>query len=283
MKMKLRSNPAALLCLFFASLVLNPVRAALAQHEAGQVEGPSKYLMIHNVELKPNVGSAFIKIESDEVAAMRAAHAPGHYLALWHITGGNNVLFTRGFDSFADIQKVHDDTVAMSQLEDTLKADTVQEAPLVAQSHSSIYEYQKDLSFNPEVDLSTMRFMRILLFHVRSGHDQDFRHLVKLYIKGYQSAVPDARWAMFQKIYGEGSDNVYILITPMDKLAYVDAIEASDSKFSEAVGEDQLQLLEQGTSAAIESSESDLFALSPDISYTPDSWLTASPDFWGKK
>jgi hypothetical protein len=214
---------------------------------------------------------------------MRAAHAPSHYLAMWHITGGDHVLFTHPFDSFADLQKDHDATVAMSQLEDTLKADDAQEAPLIAASHSSVYAYQNDLSLNADIDLSTMRFMRILLFHVRNGEDQEFRHLVKLYVKAYQSAIPDARWAMFQKIYGEGSDNVYILITPMENLAYVDKIEASDPKFADAVGEDQLQMLEKGTSAAIESSESDLFALSPDTSYVPDSWLSASPDFWGKK
>jgi hypothetical protein len=281
--MKLRNHPAALLCLFFASLTLNPTRAALAQHEAGQVQGPHKYLMLHNVELKPETGSAFAKIESDEVAALRAAHAPGHYFALWHITGGNHVLFMRGFDSFADLQKDHDATVAMSQLEDALKADSAQEAPLVAESHTSIYEYEKDLSLNPELDLSKMRFVRALLFHVRSGHDEEFRHLAKLYVKAYQSAIPDARWAMFRKIFGEGSDNVYTLFTPMENLAYVDGIESSDEKFSAAVGEDQLQMLEKGVAAAVESSESDLFAFSPDTSYVPDSWLTASPDFWGKK
>ncbi len=281
--MNLRSNSAALLCLFSACLIFSPVRPAFAQHEAGQVHGPSKYLYLHNVELKPAVGAAFAKIESDEVAALRAAHAPGHYLAMWHITGGNHVLFTRPFDSFADLQKDHDATVAMSQLEDTLKADDAQEAPLVAASHSSVYAYQKDLSLNADVDFSSMRFVRILLFHVRNGQDQEFRRLVRLYVKAYQSAIPGAHWAMFQKIYGEGSDNVYVLFTPMETLGYVDDIEDSGPKFSSAIGEDQLQMLENGSSATVESSETDLFALSPDTSYVPDSWLTASPDFWGKK
>jgi len=281
--MKLRSNPAALLCLFFTGLALHPTPAALAQREAGQVQGPGKYLFLNNVELKPEVGNAYAKIEGDEVAALRAANAPSHYLALWPITGGTNVLFTHTFESFADLQKNHDATVAMSKLEDTLKADDAQEAPLIAERHSSIYSYEKELSLNPDLDLSKMRFMRILLFHVRSGQDQEFRRLVKLYKKAYQSAVPDARWAVFQKMYGVGSDNTYILITPMESLSYVDGIESSDKTFTAAVGEDQLQMLENGASAAVESSESDLYVLSPDTSYVPDSWLTASPDFWGKK
>lgn len=86
---------------------------------------------------------------------------------------------------------------------------------------------------------------------------------------------------MFQKMYGVGSDNTYILVTPMESLAYVDGIIGSDKKFSEGVGEDQLQTLTKSIDAAVESTESDLFAFDPDLSYVPDSWLTS--DFWGKK
>jgi len=281
--MKLRIHFSAALCLFFAALTFEHAPAAQAQGPAGQVQGPPKYLFLNNVELKPEQGSAYAKIEADEVAALRAANAPSHYLAMRAITGTPNILYIHGFESFADLQKNHDATMAMTKLEDTLRADSAQEAPMVAEHHSSIYSYEKELSLNPGADLSKMRFMRILLFHVRSGQDQEFRHVVKLFAKAYQSSVPNARWAVFQKMYGVGSDNTYILVTPMEDLAYVDGIESSDKTFSAAVGEDQLQMLEKAASATVESSESDLFAFGADISYAPDSWLTASPDFWGKK
>jgi hypothetical protein len=44
-----------------------------------------------------------------------------------------------------------------------------------------------------------------------------------------------------------------------------------------------MQLMRELGSQTVESSESDLFAIVPQISYVPDAWLTASPDFWGKK
>ncbi len=282
--MKIRNLSAAPLCLLIAGLTLNiSAPAALAQHDAGQVQGPSKYLYLSNVDLKPGQGNAFAKIEGEEVEALRAAHAPSHYVAMWPITGSSHVLYFHGFDSFADLQKAHGETMAMSKLMDTLKADDAQEAPLVADRHTSIYSYEQDLSLNAPVDLSKMRFMRILLFHVRSGHEEDFEHVVKLFIKAYQSSIPDAHWAMFQKMYGVGSDNTYILVTPMESLSYVDVMHDNSKKFRDAVGEDQLQMLRKGLDAAVESSESDLFAFGAGISYVPDSWLTASPDFWGKK
>lgn len=281
--MNLRICSAAPLCLVFAGLALTMAPAALAQHEAGVVGGPSKYLYLSNVELKPNQDGAYAKIQSEEVEALRAAHAPSHYVAMWPVTGGTNVLYSHGFDSFADLQKNHDATMAMTKLEDTMRTDNAEEAPLIAARHSSIYSYEKDLSLGKGLDLSKMRFMRILLFHVRSGHSQDFEHLVKLFAKAYQSSIPEARWATFQKMYGEGSGSTYIVVTPMESLSYVDAMNDNSKKFRDAVGEDQLETMRKGMAAAVESSQADLFAFGAKISYVPDSWLTSSPDFWGKK
>lgn len=281
--MKCRIGSVVPVCLLFAGLTLSAAPSLLAQQAAGQVQGPSKYLFLSNVDLKPEQSSAYEKIESDEVQAQRAANAPGTYIGMWAITGGSHVVYMHGFDSFADLQKNHEATMAMSKLEDTMKTDAAAEAPLVADRHSSIYEYQEDLSLNAPLDLSKQRFMRILLFHVRSGKDQDFEHVVKLFAKAYQSAIPDARWAMFEKMYGVGSDNTYILVTPMESLSVVDAMHADGKKFDAAVGADQLQMLRNALTATVESSESDLFALSPQLSYVPASWLTAAPDFWGKK
>lgn len=281
--MKLCISSQALFCLLFAGLTLSPAPAALAQQEAGQVHSPSKYLYLSNVELKPEQSGAYAKLEGAEVEAMRAAKAPNHYLAMWSITGASHVLYMHGFESFANMQKNHDETMAMTKLEDTLKADDAEEAPLISERHSSIYSYEKDLSLGAPLDLSKMRFMRIIIFHVRSGHDQDWEHVVKLFAKAYQSSIPEARWAMFEKMYGVGSDNTYILVTPMESLAVVDDMHDNSKKFSDAIGEDQLQMLRRSLDAVVESSESDLFAFGDKISYVPDSWISSSPDFWGKK
>ncbi len=254
-----------------------------AQHEAGQVQGPSKYLFLDNVEVKPNQGDAYAKLQGQETAAMRAANAPSHFIGMWAITGSNHVLYMHGFDSFADLQKDHDATMATTKLTDTLKATDAQQAAQLGNEHSSVYEFEKDLSLNTDLDLSKMRFMRIILFHVRVGHDEDFERVAKLFVKAYASAIPEARWAMFQKLYGEGSGTTYILVTPMESLTEVDGMLGSNKKFTEAVGAEQVQTLFKQADAAVESSESNLFAFDPQLSYAPDSWLKSSPDFWGKK
>ncbi len=281
--MRFHRISVALLCLLSAGITLSPSPAALAQKEAGHANSPSKYLYLSNVELKANQSGAYAKLESDEVQALRGANAPSHYFAMWSITGGSRVLYMHGFESFGEMQKAHDDTAAMSKLEETLSADNAAEAPMIAARSSSIYSYEKDLSLGSPIDISTMRFMRIILFHVRRGHGQDWEHTVKLMIKAYQSSLPEARWAMFEKMYGMGSDNVFILVTPMESLSVVDTMRENGKKFRDSVGEDQLQMLRKSLAADVESSDSNLFAFAPRISYVPDSWVTTSPDFWGKK
>jgi hypothetical protein len=271
------------LCLLSAGLTFCVASAALAQHEAGTSTGPSKYLFLENVELKPNMGFPYLKAQGDEVQAERAAKAPGHYLGMWGITGSGHVLYMHGFDAFGDLQKDHEATFATPKLMEAMKTNNAAQAGSIATDHSSIYTYEKDLSLNANLDLAKMRFMRIILFHVKSGHNEEFRHLAKVFVKGYQSTLPDAHWAMFQKAYGVDSDKTYILVIPMASLAEVDAMVGGDKKFADGVGEDQLAIMFKGLDAALESSETDLFAFDPQLSYVPDSWLTSSPDFWGKK
>jgi hypothetical protein len=280
--MKIRNGSVIPLCVL-AGLTLSPAPAALAQQAAAPAQGPSKYLFLENVELKPAQSFPYAKAQGDQVQAERAAKAPGHYIGMWSITGADHVLYLEGFDSFGDMQKEHEATWAMPKMVDAMKTNSTAQAATIATEHSSIYTYEKDLSFNANLDLSKMRFMRIILFHVRSGQDAEFRHLAKLFVKGYQSTLPEAHWAMFQKAYGVGSDNTYILATPMESLSVVDDMVGGDKKFSDGVGEDQLATMYKGLDAAVESSEADLFAFDPQLSYAPDAWLASSPDFWGKK
>jgi hypothetical protein len=280
--MKVRNGSLAPLCALLAGFIFSfTATTTFAQHEAGDTQGPSKYLFLTNVELKPGLEHLYAKAQGDQVQAMRAAKAPSHFIGMWSITGVDHVLYLHGFDSFDQAQKDHEATFAMQKLIDTLNTSSAAQAPQIVSEHDSVYSYEKDLSLNTQLDLSKMRFMRIILFHVRSGHDEDFRRLARQFVKAYQSSIPDARWAMFQKIFGVGSDNTYILATPMESLAVVDGMLSSDKKFNDAVGEDQVKMLEKGIEADVESSEEDLFAFDPQLSYAPDSWL--SSDFWGKK
>ncbi len=278
--MKVRLAVKIALCILVAGPVLS-TKPAAAQMPSG-VNPPPKYIYLTNIAIKPNMTGSFIANESSEAQAERAAKAPISYFGMISITGSPRALYFAGFDSFADMQKEHEQGMSDSKLQDALKSADAAEAPALSQTYGSIYKYREDLSLNAGVDLSQMRFFDITLFHVRNGHYQDWEHLVKIYEKAY-SSIANSHWAMFEKLYGEDSDRTFILVTPIKALAEEDQAMIDGDSLPKTVGADQMQLMRELGAETVESSESDLFAIVPQISYVPDAWLTASPDFWGKK
>jgi hypothetical protein len=276
---KIHAAAKAALCLLVAGSLFSAL-PSVAQPSG--VAPPPKYIYLSNISIKPNMTGSFIANESAEVQAQRTANAPLHYFGMVSITGSPRALYFAGFDSFADMQKQHDQGMADSKLQDALKTSDAAEAPVLSQTFGSIYKYREDLSLNPALDLSQMRFFDITLFHIRYGHYEDWEHLVKVYMKAY-SSIANSHWAMFEKLYGEDSDRTFILVTPIKALAEEDQAMMDGDNLPKTVGPDQLGLMHTLGAETVELSESDLFAIVPQISYVPDAWLTASPDFWGKK
>ena len=279
--MKVRLAVKIALCLLVAGPLLS-TKPAAAQIPSG-VAPPPKYIYLSNIAIKPNMTGSFIANESSEVQAERAAKAP---IQLFrhdqHYRFSARAVSSPGSTLLPTMQKEHEQGMSDAKLQDALKSTDAAEAPALSQTYGSIYKYRDDLSLNPAVDISQMRFFDITLFHVRYGHYEDWEHLVKIYEKAY-SSIANAHWAMFEKLYGEDSDRTFILVTPIKALAEEDQAMMDSDSLPKTVGADQMQLMHEMGSQTVESSESDLFAIVPQISYVPDAWVTASPDFWGKK
>jgi hypothetical protein len=278
--MRIRFALSVAVCCLVASLVF--CSAPVQGQDQPAVHPPQKYLYVSNESIKPRMVDSVIETETSKAQAARESNSPIHYLGMTSFTGAPRALFFAGFDSFADMRNEHGQETSDPRLQATIKADNTAEASMLAEFSGSIYKYRDDLSLNAALDISQMRFFDITLFHIHSGHYQDWEHLVKLYAKAY-SSIPNSHWAMFEKLFGEDSDKTFILVTPIKSFAEEDQFMTDGDSLPKTVGEDQLQLMRELGSETVESSESDLFVISPQISYVPDAWLTASPDFWGKK
>ena len=266
----------ALLLAIGASTITVPANA--------QNQEPSKYLYVNNAELKPGHADQFAKLISEDAMAARTAKSPAYYLGSWPITGNSNrVLSIQGFPSYGDLQKNYVEMMSKPAVAAVLNKNDAALGEITVSRHTSIYEYRKDLSLRAGVDLEKSRLARFAVFHVRQGQQETFEHAVKEYVKGFETSVPEAHWATFAKAYGEGSGTTYLYISTMTNMAEMDAFDAGGKAFGEKVGSDVVAMLNTQMSAAIESSEWDVFAFGNNISYVPDQWLTDSPDFWGKK
>ncbi len=125
-----------------------------------------------------------------------------------------------------------------------------------------------------------MRYFEISQFKVRPGHEKDWSDLVKMYKSGFEKAVPNAHWAVFESMYGTQNGGLYLVFNPMKSLAEVDASLGDSKKFEAAMGEDGMKKVSELTAACVEWSQTNLHQFNPKMSYPADEWIKADPNFW---
>jgi hypothetical protein len=101
-----------------------------------------------------------------------------------------------------------------------------------------------------------------------------------MYKSGFEKAVPNAKWAVFESMYGGQNGGLYLVFNPMKSLAEVDASLGDGKKFEAAMGEDGMKKVSELSAACIESSQTNLFQFNPKMSYPAEEWIKADPDFW---
>ena len=249
---------------------------------AQETTPPPKVLQVIREFTKPGKsGAIHEKSESAFVQAFARAKWPTHYFAATSITGKNRSLFFVGYDSYEAWEK---DSMAQQKnagLAAALDRASVADGDLLSEIDTSLLRYDEEQSLRAPVDIAHMRYFEISLYRVRPGHRKEWSDLVKLVKDGYDK-VSDVHWAMFDADYGqEGA--TYVVFIPLKSAAEIDLSEGHDKQFREALGEDGLKKLSELESSAVEFSQTNLFQFAPAMSYPPDAWVKADPEFWKAK
>lgn len=130
-----------------------------------------------------------------------------------------------------------------------------------------------------QIDLSKARFMRVLEVRVRPGHESDFVESFKLLGAAYEKMGADMPWVVYQVNSGMPSPT-FLAFVPMRALNENDSYLARAPKLREAEGEVNADRMHQIARDAYESSESNLYAISPTTSHVPKEFADGDPDFW---
>ncbi len=243
---------------------------------------PPKVLTVTREFTKPGKsGTQHEKTESGFVQAMMQAKWPTHYLAVESLSGKSRALFFTGYDSFEAWEK---DTLATQKnttLSSALDRAWAADGDLLSETDGAVLAFNDEYSLRPEVDIAHMRYFEISAFQVKQGHDKDWDEIVKLVTEAYKK-IPDAHWATYLAVYGF-PDTTYIIFNPMKSLAEVDKNLLANKDFEAAMGEEGMKKLGELSARAIESSQTNLFAFNPRMSYPADEWVKADPDFWKPK
>ncbi len=152
---------------------------------------------------------------------------------------------------------------------------------LLSDTDGGTFQFNEEYSLRPNVDIAHMRYFEIGRFQLRPGHEGDWAEIIKL-VKGAYEKIPDAHWAMYTEVYGT-TNSTYIYFTPLKSGEEMDRGMAEGKEFEAALGADGLKKLGELSAAAIQESQTHLFAFNPRMSYPRDEWVKADPEFWKPK
>jgi len=258
-------------------LVLACSAAAVAQ-----TNPPPPVLQITREFTKPGKnGTVHEKAESAFVQAMTKAKWPTHYVGMTSLSGKMRCLFLTRYESYEAWEK---DTAAIAKNEALSAAlDRAQEADgaLLDEVDQGVFVFHEEMSLRTMSDISKQRYLDISAYHVKPGHRKEWEEAVKLVKAAYEKGVPSAHWGMYEQMYG-GDGGTFVVLTARKTLAELDQNPMNGKAYAEAMGEEGIRKLNDLVEKSIESSQHQLFAFNPKMSYVEGSWIK-SDDFWKVK
>lgn len=253
----------------------------LAGSLAAQDSPPPAYLQIFREEVKPGRGGPHVANEAAWSYAFAKAKIPNNYLAMTTIYGPSEAWFVEGHESVAEIDEVNKAIDAAPGLNDETDRFAQADAANISSTRSILGRYLPDLSNGPNIDASQMRVWEVLVFQVRSGHDDNFVEAAKLYKTTLGQAKIEAPWATYGVMAGMPGPT-YLVFIPHRTLSEIDPATGTGAAIEKAFNEETMKKL--GSLAEGYSSVEDLiFGVSPRMSYLSSEFVARDPKFWARK
>jgi len=244
--------------------------------------GPPKVLQIIREEVKVGKGPAHEKNEAGYPLALKKAKWPTHYLAMTSLTGRSEAWFLTRYDSFEAFEKEEQAFEKNAALRGETDRLDEKDAEFVSGSRSLVALYREELSYQTGVNISQMRYFRIYTFRVRPGHEGDFADAVKIVRAAYEKAKVEVHWTVYQISSGMPGPT-FLVFVPTKSLKEVDVLLAAAPKIQEAEGEEGQKKLQKLAAEGYLTTESNIYAFNPKMSYVSKEVAAGDPDFWTPK
>ena len=250
-----------------------------------QMAAPSpRVLQIYREEVKPGKNAAHEKVETGWPRAYASAKWPTYYLAITSSTGPNEAWFLSGWDSLAAWEKSSQAEEKNAALQAQLQQLSAQDGELLSGARSVVANFREDLSYRgSEVPFGKMRYFYLSTVRIRPGHDSDFTDGIKIAKKAHEAAKVPERWSVYQVSQGMPA-GTYLIFEPLQSLADVDNFPQTHGEaYRNAVGDEGRKKLQEMAASGTLSSEVNIFAFSPKMSYANPEWVKADPEYWAPK
>ncbi len=265
---------------FFRSTLLGLAATALVA-QSGPMP-PPPLIQIAREELKPGHGAAHAATESSWSRIMRKAKSTDYYLGMSSVTGPSEAWFLMSYGSYADYEakqnELDKNPAAKKEIDTISQAD----GEHLTGVRTILAKYRKELSYGPDVEIGKMRSFRIRSFRIKQGHWRSFEDGVKAAMAAYKKSEYPASFAFYEVTAGMGSPS-YLVLRPLKSLAELDATDAADKAFQEALGEEGQKTMSKVFSEDVNAVENQLFSFNPKLSFVGPKTLASDPAFWTLK
>ena len=259
---------------------------AFAQDPA--MHGPPKVLYVVREDIKPGMMDAHSKHSASFASIFRALETPNHRIALVPVAGSENeVVYITGCESFKELENILTATDAkMSGVNGSMKADLDRlnkEAPVLhAAMRDMLALYRPEISYNPDVDIRTMRYFQITTTRVRPGHDAQYVEYIQkvVNVARQKAKIDNLHIATYQIVSGTLA-GTYLLFRPMKSLAELD--DPIGMRVRASMSDDQKKDADKAVSDAVMSSDVSTYWMTPSMSYVEKGVADGDPAFWNPK
>ncbi|HEX8763885.1 MAG TPA: hypothetical protein VF740_01940 [Candidatus Acidoferrum sp.] len=241
---------------------------------------PPNLLVFVHQEIQPGRTGERQKLEAALSRACNNLDAPSFWIDLQSLTGSRESLFFDLFDSFEHVQESHADWKQFYAAHPDLAKMQEEIDSLVSSERTIIAVRRDDLGYLAEnIDLSDARFMRVIEVRLFPGHESDFVEAIKLWSQAHTKANAELPWVVYQVKDGTTAPS-FLIFLPLSELKVNDDLAAQKWSILEAMEGDSADRLKQIAREAFISTESNLYAVSPELSHVPKEFAASDPDFW---
>jgi len=218
-------------------------------------------------------------------AAARACanlEVPNSWIVMDSVTAEPEVLSFDPFDSFAHIDKAYAAWGPIYAAHPELAKAQAQIIGALKSQRTIVAVRREDLSYRASrIDLSKARFLRVLEVRLHPGREGDFAEAFQKLSAAYEKTNSDLSWVVYQVNVGTPSPAFFAFV-PMKSLAQNDDLLNLRERLHEAEG-DAAERMQQIAREAYASTESNLYAISPEKSHVSKEFAAGDPEFWTPK
>jgi hypothetical protein len=243
--------------------------------------GPPPFLTIYREEVKPGHMGAYSKSAAAWPPVLRKAGYPGHYLGMVSMSGNTEAWFLQGAASLGAYGKREEgiDEALQSEIARLSAAD----GDHMASSRTLHAAYRSDLSYNPGVDLSKIRYFTVVTTRVRPGQGEAYTDMMKQVKEAHAKAGMSENYAVYQVTAGAPA-GLYLMLIPVTSLTRADELAAEHgSKLQPVFTEEQRAMMRKVGSEAVMFTETQHFRVDPRLSYMGEEVIARDPSFWAPK